>query len=40
LATLLDSHRGGNHIGDVNQPGMDDTVNKKRKKKKKKTMRM
>jgi hypothetical protein len=40
LATLLDSHRGGNHIGDVNQPAMDDSVKKKPKKKKKKRLRM
>jgi hypothetical protein len=40
LATLLDSHHGGNHIGDVNQPAMDHSVKKKPKKKKKKRLRM
>ena len=40
LATLLDSHRGGNHLGAVNQPAIADSMKKKPKKKKKKRLRI
>lgn len=40
LATLLDSHSGGNSVGAVNQPPMDDSLKKKPKKKKKKRLRI
>jgi len=36
LATLLDSHGGGDHLSAVNQPAMGDSMKQRPKKKKKK----